>query len=533
MIRPSSILVAFGVVTLSGVAPALGATVPGSATLKASEGQIVAGSSVQLSGQVQSEDVCRGGRSVQLEIRVIGQASWAAIGSGLSADDGTFSVTAAPQHTSEFRAVLPESVRGPDLCEHIVSGMVLTEVLALVKGSLTRSTIRAGNCSNLSVSVLPPKAGQSIRIQRQVGEQWHTIQMPVLDPASQAFVELCFGWDSIGAVRLRATWPKQDPLNLAGSSEAISLEVLRAGWMIRIDRLTGGRSIGIAVEEGGASLYRRAGTVPRIPASNQKLLLSMALLDRFGPEFRLRTVAAAPVVENGIVHGDLWILGTGDPTINRRALSALSNKLVSAGIVGVEGRVIGSTSYFSRDWFAPGWKASFPEDEIALPSALTFRGNELAGRHVADPERRAAAWVTRRLRARGVRVAGSPGSGSAPDGLNEVAATESKPLGVLLRIVNRHSWNFGAEVLGKRLGLERSGAPGTIAKGADAIRAWAAEGGTPLSAYDSSGLSYRNRVSASGVARLLALAESRPWGASLHAALPGPGQGTMKGRLKE
>jgi D-alanyl-D-alanine carboxypeptidase len=31
--------------------------------------------------------------------------------------------------------------------------------------------------------------------------------------------------------------------------------------------------------------------------------------------------------------------------------------------------------------------------------------------------------------------------------------------------------------------------------------------------------------------RLLALAEDRPWGPSLHAALPGPGQGTMKGRL--
>ncbi|HEV2906284.1 MAG TPA: D-alanyl-D-alanine carboxypeptidase, partial [Actinomycetota bacterium] len=174
----------------------------------------------------------------------------------------------------------------------------------------------------------------------------------------------------------------------------------------------------------------------------------------------------------------------------------------------------------------------FPKDEIALPSALTFRGNELAGDHVADPERRAAAWVARRLRARGVSVAGSPGSGVAPQGVAEVAAIESKPLGVLLRIVNRYSWNFGAEVLGKRLGLERLGSPGTIAKGAEAIRAWASEGGTPLSSYDSSGLSYRNRVSPAGIVRLLALAEDRPWGPSLHSSLPGPGQGTMKGRLK-
>jgi D-alanyl-D-alanine carboxypeptidase/D-alanyl-D-alanine-endopeptidase (penicillin-binding protein 4) len=531
MNRASRILVALGVVTATGAAPASGATVPGTATLQASEPQIVAGSNVQLTGEVQTDAACRGSRPFQLESRVIGQSNWAAIGSGQSADDGSFSVPAAPQHTSEFRAVLNEETRGSIVCEQVVSGLVLTEVLTQVTAALSRTTIRAGNCATMAVSVVPSKAGQSLRIQRQAGEKWHTLQTPVLDAASQAAVELCFGWDSIGAVQLRATWPKQDDLNLAGTSDVFGLEVLRAGWMRRIDGLTEGRAIGIAVQEEGAFLYRRASTVSRIPASNQKLLLSMALLDRFGPDFRLRTVAAAPIVEDGIVRGNLWILGTGDPTVNRRALSSLSRRLISAGIVGIEGRVMGSTAFFSRDWFAPGWKSDFPKEEIALPSSLTFRGNEVAGRHVANPERRAAAWVTRRLRGRGVSVGGPPGSGVAPQGLTEVAAIESKPLRALLRIVNRNSWNFGAEVLGKRLGVERLGAPGTIAKGAEAIRAWAAEGGTPLTAYDSSGLSYRNGVSPTGIVRLLALAEDRPWGPSLHSSLPGPGQGTMKGRL--
>jgi D-alanyl-D-alanine carboxypeptidase/D-alanyl-D-alanine-endopeptidase (penicillin-binding protein 4) len=531
MIRSSRILTAFSVVTLTGVAPAFGATVPGTASLKASEPQIVAGSSVQLAGQLKTDDQCRGGRPIQLEIKLTGQPNWAAIGFGQSAEDGSFSIPSAPQHTSEFRAVFNEQIRGSIVCEQVVSAPALTEVLAQVKATLSRVTIRAGDCPILTASVQPPRAGQSIRIQRQAGDKWQNLQVPVLDAASGASVELCFGWDSIGSVQLRAMWPKQDELNLAGASEVLGLEVLPAGWMNRIDRLTKGRSIGIAVQEEGAVLFRRAGAVSRIPASNQKLLLSMALLDRFGPDFRLRTAAAAPLVEGGIVRGNLWILGTGDPTINRRALSLLAQSISSAGIVAVEGRVMGSTSFFSRDWFAPGWKSDFPEDEIALPSALTFRGNELAGRHVSDPERRAAAWVTRRLRARGVSVGGRPGAGIAPGGLAEVAAIDSKPLRVLLRIVNRHSWNFGAEVLGKRLGLERLGGPGTIAKGAEAIRTWAAEGGTPLSAHDSSGLSYRNRVSPTGIVRLLALAEDRPWGASLHASLPGPGQGTMKGRL--
>jgi D-alanyl-D-alanine carboxypeptidase/D-alanyl-D-alanine-endopeptidase (penicillin-binding protein 4) len=320
--------------------------------------------------------------------------------------------------------------------------------------------------------------------------------------------------------------------SLSGRVESDADEALRAPWMARIDRLAEGRSIGVALREEGSFLYQRDGTVPRIPASNQKLLLSMALLDRFGPDFRFPTVAAAPAVEGGLLRGDLWIIGSGDPTVNRRALSVLASRILSAGVVAIEGRVMGSTSSFSRDWFAPGWKRYFPKDEVALPTALTFRGNEVGGRHVANPELRAAAWVTRRLRALGVIVNSRPGAGKPPRGLVDVAAIESKPLRSLLQTVNRYSWNFAAEVLGKRLGAERWGAPGTIAKGADAIKGWAAEGGVPSSAHDSSGLSYRNRVSPSGIVRLLGVAEDRPWGPALHASLPGPGQGTMKGRLK-
>jgi serine-type D-Ala-D-Ala carboxypeptidase/endopeptidase (penicillin-binding protein 4) len=321
-------------------------------------------------------------------------------------------------------------------------------------------------------------------------------------------------------------------LRLPGRVEADPVDVIPPSWKARIDRLVKDRPIGVALREEGSFLYQREETVRRIPASNQKLLLSMALLDRFGPDFRFPTVAAAPAVEGGLLRGDLWIIGSGDPTVNRRALSVLASRIFSAGIVAIEGRVMGSTSFFSRDWFAPGWKRYFPKDEVALPTALTFRGNEVGGRHVANPELRAAAWVTRRLRAMGVIVNSPPGAGKPPRGLVDVAAIESKPLRSLLQTVNRHSWNFAAEVLGKRLGAERWGAPGTIAKGADAIKGWAAEGGVPSSAHDSSGLSYRNRVSPSGIVRLLGVAEDRPWGPVLHASLPGPGQGTMKGRLK-
>jgi D-alanyl-D-alanine carboxypeptidase/D-alanyl-D-alanine-endopeptidase (penicillin-binding protein 4) len=85
-------------------------------------------------------------------------------------------------------------------------------------------------------------------------------------------------------------------------------------------------------------------------------------------------------------------------------------------------------------------------------------------------------------------------------------------------------------MFGKRLAVE-SGRTGSIAHGADAIEAWAAARGVDVDAFDSSGLSYSNRVSPKGFVRLLEFAEQRPWWGALRSTLAGAGQGTLEDRL--
>jgi D-alanyl-D-alanine carboxypeptidase/D-alanyl-D-alanine-endopeptidase (penicillin-binding protein 4) len=131
-----------------------------------------------------------------------------------------------------------------------------------------------------------------------------------------------------------------------------------------------------------------------------------------------------------------------------------------------------------------------------------------------------------------VVVAGKASAGDPPPALVTVTELESDRLAALLDVMNRYSSNFWAEVLGKRLGAESQGVPGSIAKGAAAIRAWAAQFGVVVKARDSSGLSYANRVSPAGLARLLDLMEDRPWGEDLREALPEGGQGTLRRRLQ-
>lgn len=307
----------------------------------------------------------------------------------------------------------------------------------------------------------------------------------------------------------------------------------RPGWAVQIDRLVRGLSVGVSVRDEGVDRYGHAAARRRTPASNEKLLLSMALLDRLGSEAVLTTQAAAiaPPV-SGILAGDLWILGSGDPDIREASMRLLAQRVRDAGVTRVEGSVLGSTGYFKRDWFAPGWKRDFPRSQVALPTALTFEGNQAGGVHVQDPELRAAQTLRRELRDIGVSVAGPAGAGEAPPEVLPLAELTSDPVADLLDTMNRYSSNFWAEVLVKRLGVEAAGVPGSIAKGASAIRGFTGGWGVEIRAHDGSGLSYANRVSPRGVTRLLEAAEDLPWGDALREALPEPGQGTLGGRMK-
>lgn len=318
----------------------------------------------------------------------------------------------------------------------------------------------------------------------------------------------------------------------------------RPYWKTKLDRIAAGHRIGIALYDDGRLLYQHDARAARTPASNEKLLLSMALFDTLDPATRIQTFAHAAIPQAGIIKGDLWIVGRGDPSITAggsfgRGLPFLPTKLgdlaqaiVDAGVTTITGSVIGSTGYFEHDWFAPGWKANFPDDEVALASAVSFEGNVRNGKHISNPEIRAARALTRRLEANGVTVAGTASAGQMPKGVPELTHVESVPLAVIARFMNRQSSNFFAEMLGKRLGAETFAPPGTIAKGANAIETFGASVGVDLTAHDSSGLSYRNRVSARGIVRMLTHVElAEPWYPVLRRGLPTGGQGTLEDRL--
>jgi D-alanyl-D-alanine carboxypeptidase/D-alanyl-D-alanine-endopeptidase (penicillin-binding protein 4) len=318
------------------------------------------------------------------------------------------------------------------------------------------------------------------------------------------------------------------PAQATSTEQSVPQVRVRPAWANAMDEIIGNRPFSVTVGDDGETWYRHLDWVERPPASNQKLLLSMVLLDRLGTDVRIRTeVRAVGPIEDGVLRGDLVLRGHGDPEVDGRTLHALARRVRAAGVRRIAGGVVGATAPFERDWWATGWRDYFPDVYIARPTALTFAFNESAsGLHLDVPELNAAQALTGRLRAHGVSVRDAAVAGSTPTGTHRLASVRSEVLLGVMRRMNVKSSNFRAEVLGKYLALATGHRP-TIAAGARVVCAWIARRGPAFTCHDGSGLSYDNRATTRGIVDLLWVAERRTWGTSLRSTLARPGAGTL------
>ena len=85
------------------------------------------------------------------------------------------------------------------------------------------------------------------------------------------------------------------------------------------------------------------------PASTMKLLTTLAGLDILGPQYRWRTnIYTDGVIRQGVLKGNLYLQGTGDPKLIPEELAKLMKALQALGIQKIDGNL-----FFDRSAYAP------------------------------------------------------------------------------------------------------------------------------------------------------------------------------------
>lgn len=106
----------------------------------------------------------------------------------------------------------------------------------------------------------------------------------------------------------------------------------------------------------GRTLLSRLADSEFAPASNFKLLVGAAALAYLGPHFRYTTsVIARGVIADGVLKGDLILVGGGDPLLSRDDLRAAAAAVARFGISKVAGSVLGDASLFDGQRYGGGW----------------------------------------------------------------------------------------------------------------------------------------------------------------------------------
>jgi D-alanyl-D-alanine carboxypeptidase/D-alanyl-D-alanine-endopeptidase (penicillin-binding protein 4) len=286
----------------------------------------------------------------------------------------------------------------------------------------------------------------------------------------------------------------------------------------------------------GDVLFSHNADVAFNPASNTKMLTTAAALTRLGGDYRYHTALyGAEPDDEGVVHGDIVLHGSGDPSLVTGDLADIASRVASRGVVKVDGNLIVDPRFHSlpadqqegggapargesavilnrntyvvrvrptepkhapivsvdpasgffgvenRAVTVPGKRSRLRLDSYLRDGRLIVavrgriaesRGDFVAARRVADGGALAAWALKTALGDFGVELTGVVHAAPAPQPPTLLAEHTSAPLADVCRISNKPSNNFVAEAIYKTLGGELFGFPGTLQKGTRAVSEW-------------------------------------------------------------
>ena len=294
-------------------------------------------------------------------------------------------------------------------------------------------------------------------------------------------------------------------------------------------------SIGIKVVavETGEVIYGKNTHKLHHPASTTKLFTAAAALAKLGADYRFETTVYIDADMSEGIANNIYLKGKADPVLQRNDIVKLGDALLQTGIQSVRGKIVIDATYLDRVPEGPGWMW---DDRPLIISALSIREIE-PDTNTWNRAYACGHLLKTALMERGVSVAGEVVSGTVPSDAKVIAKHLSPPLADILKLMNKPSDNWIAELIFKTLGAEVVGEPGTWQKGRQAVTEFLNEimGDPPPHRFvDGSGLSRYNLLNAELLVDLLVyMYQNFQLMPEYLASLPIAGvDGTLKNRMQ-
>jgi len=268
--------------------------------------------------------------------------------------------------------------------------------------------------------------------------------------------------------------------------------------------------------DSGQELWSRSASKPQIPASSEKLLTSLALVDALGAGALATTFTTAVVAGEG---DRIILVGGGDPYLASSAKTAELRQsttlddlaAATAEALKAQGKARVSLAFDGSLFTGPAWNStwhpSYSQETVHVSALIVdmgyarAKGSSLV--HVRAPSTNpgldAVQIFANQLTRHGITVTAVAGRGlTAPAQATIIASIESLPLRDIIAQALEVSDNTASEMLLRQAAIA-AGLPGSSQNGSQVVMDWLKRIGvsTPgLRVADGSGLSRSNAISA-------------------------------------
>jgi serine-type D-Ala-D-Ala carboxypeptidase/endopeptidase (penicillin-binding protein 4) len=291
---------------------------------------------------------------------------------------------------------------------------------------------------------------------------------------------------------------------IAGHAKADNVTELQQ----RLDAIVSSANCQISVQVISASnndiIYSYNPDAKLIPASVTKLVTAAIALKNLGVDYKFKTILYTDDknIKDGVINGNLYLKGYGDPDLNSSDIIYLAKKLKEMNITSITGNIIYDQSYLDTDYYSRS--QSNDTDLRYWPYVCALNLDKNFGGY--DPAYTAADLLASDITSMGIGFTGNVEAGTTPTG-DVIEVTEvSHSIMDVLAYMNKTSNNHSAITVFKVVGASKYGPPGTLEKGTRAAEEFLTSIGCGIDDFqilEGSGLTRYNYMTAGMVMKML------------------------------